>query len=467
MLLVMPLYLIYGSNSHSDFRKEELESLAELYSIEIDLKAHDPTSPFCIVEIKDDTQAARLVSRSILVRGIYQLLGRGSSYNDLHQALLSHPQYPFPEFMDASFKFTFEAFDATRLTTDQRSAIESFSHLGWKGKIDMKHPDHVFAIIEDWSKTAESHKSPTDAAVAFKEVFFARKVASSSRHLIGKYDLKKRGYLGTTSMESELSLVSANQVLASPGKLIYDPFVGTGSFLVTCSAFGAVTLGSDIDGRQIKGKQERSIVSNFKDYELENLLLDCLVFDIKHSPWHTNFKIEGIIADPPYGVRAGAKTLGRAEGTRHFGRTDPAKTPSGTFVHERDGYIPPKKPYELSDLADDLLDYASEILLPAGRLVFWLPTVNEDYSAVDLPARSDMLLLANSTQNFGRWSRRLLTYKRLEVPHGTRAERIRTAGHADFRYKYYSRFGNGKTIQADKYDRLSEKEKEYFSRASE
>lgn len=30
-------------------------------------------------------------------------------------------------------------------------------------------------------------------------------------------------------MEAEISLLMANQTLASPGKLMYDPFMGTGS----------------------------------------------------------------------------------------------------------------------------------------------------------------------------------------------------------------------------------------------
>ncbi|KAF3341912.1 tRNA (guanine(10)-N2)-methyltransferase [Carex littledalei] len=34
----------------------------------------------------------------------------------------------------------------------------------------------------------------------------------------------------------------ANQGLAGPGKLVYDPFVGTGSILVAAAHFGAMTM---------------------------------------------------------------------------------------------------------------------------------------------------------------------------------------------------------------------------------
>ena len=63
------------------------------------------------------------------------------------------------------------------------------------------------------------------------------------------FDLKKRIYIGNTSMEAELSLIMANQAMVAPGKLVYDPFVGTGSMLYTSAFFGSRVMGSDIDGR--------------------------------------------------------------------------------------------------------------------------------------------------------------------------------------------------------------------------
>lgn len=74
-------------------------------------------------------------------------------------------------------------------------------------------------------------------------------IADGQRHLIDRFDLKKRVYIGNTSMEAEMSLLMANQAKASPGKLCYDPFVGTGSMLYTSAYFGARVMGSDIDGR--------------------------------------------------------------------------------------------------------------------------------------------------------------------------------------------------------------------------
>lgn len=116
-------------------------------------------------------------------------------------------------------------------------------------------------------------------------------------------------------MDSELALVTANVTLAAPGKLFYDPFVGTGSFPIACSHFGAVTVGSDLDGRTIRGKNGRNVVSNFRQYGLLGQYLDGFISDLTHCPLRAGPKFDGIICDPPYGVREGLKVLGMRDGS--------------------------------------------------------------------------------------------------------------------------------------------------------
>lgn len=52
-------------------------------------------------------------------------------------------------------------------------------------------------------------------------------------------DVKKRRYIGNTTMEAEMSLRMALMAMAGPGKVMYDPFMGTGSMLHTSAKFGA------------------------------------------------------------------------------------------------------------------------------------------------------------------------------------------------------------------------------------
>lgn len=72
-------------------------------------------------------------------------------------------------------------------------------------------------------------------------------------------------------------------------------------------------------------------------------------------------------------------------------------------------YIPPTKPYELSHLAVDLVLLARYLLKPGGRLVFFLPTVTEDYQEIDIHSMlcEGMEVVANSLQDFGSWGRRV------------------------------------------------------------
>ena len=122
----------------------------------------------------------------------------------------------------------------------------------------MKSPDQIFTIFEEYE-----YGNPSGPL----RIYFGRFVGGSQRHVLNEYTLKKREYINTTSMDSELALLTANLSLAGEGKVFYDPFVGTGSFLVACSHFGARTLGSDIDG-------------------MSSLTSDLLAWVLSRSPWH-------------------------------------------------------------------------------------------------------------------------------------------------------------------------------------
>jgi len=76
------------------------------------------------------------------------------------------------------------------------------------------------------------------------------------------------------------------------------------------------------------------------------------------------------------------------------------------------GYVPPFRPYELAHLTLDLIRLARYLLVPKGRLVFFLPTVTEEYDAIDIPIVEGMRELKwgeGSVQDFGKWSRRVST----------------------------------------------------------
>lgn len=164
----------------------------------------------------------------------------------------------------------------------------------------MRDPEQTFRIFEDYEFRT---KTP-------KRVHLGRWIADSQRHAVWEYSLKRRQYISTTSMDSELALLTANLSLAAPGKIFYDPFLGTGSFPIACSHFGAITMGSDIDSRMVRGKNGVDILSNFRQYGLLARYLDSFISDLTHSPIRSDRFLDGIICDPPYGVREGLRVLG-------------------------------------------------------------------------------------------------------------------------------------------------------------
>lgn len=115
-------------------------------------------------------------------------------------------------------------------------------------------------------------------------------------------------------MDAEISLLMANQALAAPGRLMHDPFIGTGSMAYTCAHFGSLFIGSDIDGRQIRGKDSSpGIIRSANQYGVTSKIVDLLTMDVTQHPWRIGGLFDAIVTDPPYGVRAGAKRLGRKQ----------------------------------------------------------------------------------------------------------------------------------------------------------
>jgi len=179
---------------------------------------------------------------------------------------------------------------------------------------------------------------------------------------------------------------------------------------------------------------------------------------VTRNPLRCGDLFDAIVTDPPYGVRAGAKRLGRKDTDRDRRIHKRIVNPESERLQStaQVDYVPPMKPYELSDLVRDLVRLARHLLKPGGRLVFFLPTVTDEYEAVDVDAALclGMEVVANSVQDFGNWGRRLITIKKTtsesfrspfadgegtdDEPEGPSTEHV--PAHKDFREKYFKRF---------------------------
>lgn len=429
-------YLIYFAQAYPNFRRAELESLAAYHGISIDLSHHDEKNPFLIVKLENDEQARKIMARSILGRGIYELWGQGKNLEELHEDVKQRSSDRFDEYKKMSFKFDFIGYMGKRTTKEKFEMIESFSYLAFEGPIRMKNPDEIFNVLEEY------HVHGTEKATTPINMWFGRQIQLSARteNILDKYDLRRRKYIGTTSFDAELSLVSCNIAQVGPGKITYDPFTGTGSFLVAAANFGGLPIGSDIDVRILRGKNDKcNINANFKQYGTTLNFLDILTMDFTNNAFRSDLKIDTIVCDPPYGVREGLKVCGAKDPEKAAGRENVVI--DGERAHLRKDFIQPKKPYELSNLLDDLLNFAANRLPVDGRLAFWMPTANDDFEPNLIPQHENLELIYNLEQEFNKWSRRLLVYVRRdddfkgETSNGLRANQIK-----NFRDRYFKGF---------------------------
>ncbi|KAJ3304742.1 hypothetical protein HDV03_002427 [Kappamyces sp. JEL0829] len=301
-------FLIQFRHKHQEFRIPELESLSLVECIPVvwESGSYCDKFPFLVVEIESVEKAKKIIRRSLLIKSISELWAEGDSQDELFDNLRQDDRRKRPEYQHYSFKFLISSFGYSLSLDEQRQRIDALAFLELPGKIDLSSPDVEFVYHEVYHANTTNSQEP---AVPVRLYYGVHVASGTGNELWQQYDLKKRTYLGTTSMDAELSLITANLALAKPGAVIIDPFVGTGSFLVACSHFGAFTLGSDIDGRKIRGSENGGIASNLLQYKLESLVLGTMASDFAHHPWRRVPLFDAIVCDPPYGVREGAKKI--------------------------------------------------------------------------------------------------------------------------------------------------------------
>jgi tRNA (guanine10-N2)-methyltransferase len=74
-----------------------------------------------------------------------------------------------------------------------------------------------------------------------------RKICVGKQAIVKSFNLKDRCFISNTTMDPLLSLVMANMGLARENTIVYDPFVGSGSLLLSAAYFGSCVLGADLD----------------------------------------------------------------------------------------------------------------------------------------------------------------------------------------------------------------------------
>ncbi len=312
-----------------DFRFAEFDSLltshglvpAEVY----DQKPSSEIQHFFTVNLPDENVAKAVCSRAVLIKSIHELWCDASDFNSL-VCIARKLQHSFLESHTSSrnsWSVHIDSFGKSFQMSEKQNIRSQFDFIHFLGPVNLTSADVEMWIILDCSKIFDTlTKDNNNYNVPS---YLGRLVAKGGmRNERLKFDLKKRLYLGPTSLDESLALILANICNVQKGTVAYDPFVGTASILVALSHFGAFCLGSDIDPRVLRGEMyagkadrssdftKRDIFENFKNYCMqppELVRMDNHLLDSHFSIAKDGF-VDVIITDPPYGIRAGAKKTG-------------------------------------------------------------------------------------------------------------------------------------------------------------
>uniref|UniRef100_A0A2P2I0Z4 tRNA (guanine(10)-N(2))-methyltransferase TRMT11 n=1 Tax=Hirondellea gigas TaxID=1518452 RepID=A0A2P2I0Z4_9CRUS len=314
-------YLFWCVNEHVDFRIPELKSVASIFKIPLKWIEQPNEDPFVILEMDSESDAQKIVSRCMLVRAGYELWGDGCSMEELHASIRQQPASLIAPHItkDKSFRVRVDGFNKTLHSADKLAKINSLSYLQFEGPVDLCNPTTQLNIIEYYGL------DNTDVPEQPYRVFLGRCIGQGGRDLIARYSLKQRNYIGSTSMDAQLSFIMTNLARLEQGNLVLDPFVGTGSVLVSAAHHGAFIWGSDIDFltlhartkptrvKQVERAAHESILSNLEQYGLGSQYLDVAVMDCARTAWRTQPFLDAIITDPPYGIRESTTRVGKEQ----------------------------------------------------------------------------------------------------------------------------------------------------------
>ncbi|XP_055376506.1 tRNA (guanine(10)-N2)-methyltransferase homolog isoform X2 [Condylostylus longicornis] len=446
-------YLLWFAQEHIDFRYAEIKSIIQLFNLNLEFCDLEINKPYWIVELPNEEEAKKLASRSVSMRCILELWSYGKRdemHSNLKKYIKEHKETEQYFCEKLSFKINVETYNKHFTQKEKVQKIENFDYLPLRGKVNLKAPDVEWWYIEFYGM------NPKDVPNDPFSTIFARWVADGQRNLINELSLKNRKFIGNTSMDAQLSLLMANQALVKPSDLVFDPFVGTGSLLVSAAKFGAYVMGTDIDYMMLHAKSrpsrisqkirdsDESIKANLKQYDCEKRFIDVFVSDFSNPVWRDNIEFDSIITDPPYGIREATSKI---------------DTKISEKINSRDPnapHYPSTSPYSLHNLYRDLLRFSAKHLKMNCRLVCWLPFHQDDYSNEAIPQHPCLKLVANSEQRLcGQTSRRLLTYTKVRNIDDYDTTFEQSSEFHDFRERY---FYNGQSRKERKIERAKLRE---------
>eukprot|EP00301_Raphidiophrys_heterophryoidea_P016827 c26498_g1_i1.p1 GENE.c26498_g1_i1~~c26498_g1_i1.p1 ORF type:complete len:446 (-),score=86.47 c26498_g1_i1:12-1298(-) len=402
----MPTFLFVFVHQFLEFRIPELESVCRYLSIKA---TFDPSltkfdeCPFLFVELESEADAKRISEKMVLLRVVIDVWGHGDSMEQCIAATQNaDPQIVEPWCgPDSSFRMVVDGFGRSYPNEEKVQLMEQFAGVRLPNRVDMKNPDCMLWILIDIGISPLHCETDPPS-----HIYLGRQICEGQRGWENKITLRRRKYLGTTSTDALLALLFANQALAGPGTLVWDPCCGTASILVACAFMGSICFGSDVDWRVMHGREGKTVQSNFIQYNFPERLLDVSLMDVCQAAMRPSLRFDAIVTDPPYGIREGSRTVHPNE-----------ESPLSSDYRNLGKHATQMDKPAVGFVVANLLNEAAIKLKVNGRLVFLFPCVTGHFQLDDLPRHPNLKLISVSEQVLStRLSRRLVTMEKISEP---------------------------------------------------
>lgn len=313
---------------------------------------------FLIIRLPNDLTVKCICDRAVLVKAIYSLWAHDYDFSGMLDKLrinIADTDINHHVESEKSWCVQIQSFGKSYSMEQKQFLRNQVAFIPFRGPVNLSSPDMEMWIIFDFTTNIPEEGDKLnvltiDELNPKRYSYFGRKVASNDivKQWLCKYDLKKRSYLGPTSLDCLLAFILSNIAKVVPNMICYEPFMGTGSIAIALTHLQAMVVGSDIDPRVLRGemyagkfqdstngpqsissqsKKKRDVLQNFVEYGLpvpELIRMDHHLLERHfHFPVTTSSEpseepipigfFDAIVTDPPYGIRAGAKKSGNGE----------------------------------------------------------------------------------------------------------------------------------------------------------
>ena len=262
-------YIFELSKEHSTIPKSEIISV---------LKAEDIK-----FKIDESTDEVLIIKTKVLEKKLFKIAAR-LSYTYFIDKLLFICSNSIEELMELGVKNNVKEKGSIAIKYKNRST-----------KIDSQQIVKIVADVYTKNRAVDLEKPDNEIRILItdKKIYVGLKIAEINRSQFEERKVQNRPFFSPISLHPKLARALVNLSYIKKGKIMLDPFCGTGGILIEAGLIGAKIIGSDIEEKMIVGCKK-----TFDFYKIDDYKLFCSdIGDINKFI----SKVDAIVTDLPYG----------------------------------------------------------------------------------------------------------------------------------------------------------------------